>query len=126
MWSRRPEISPHTHTLEGHCEHGCPPNHVGLEGKREALCADVANEAGLHHDELYDIMTRLISGLKKGKTGAEEGVVPEFLQARSPAQQCDVIDQLHLLLRGKVPIPSSWTTAKVSLIPNSAAAVQAT
>lgn len=56
-------------------------------------------------------------GWPKGKTGADDGVLVEFLQEVSPGQQGRLLYLLQDLLMGIIPAPSPWKHASVSLLP---------
>lgn len=55
--------------------------------------------------------------MQKGKTGASDGVLAEFLQALKPDQIGDLHTLLVAALAGGVPAPDSWREASVTLIP---------
>lgn len=63
-------------------------------------------------EEIVDI----IHSLKKGKTGAQDGVLVDFLQGTSPERKSQLADLVRDRLR-EGPAPQGWRTASVTLIP---------
>lgn len=72
----------------------------------------------------YELICSVISKLKAGRSGGEDGVAAEFLQALPFEAKVRLAEMVRGLLEGVLPIPAEWDRAAVALIPKAMGAAQ--
>lgn len=107
----------------GQCDVCSPPRKKGSSSAEERA------HVPPHHEYDFTIthvcFVELVGRMAKGKIGADDGVLVEFLQKLSSEQEGRLLYLLQDILMGVIAAPASWKRASIALLPEIVGAIDA-